>query len=162
VEDIDDSEVELMLEVKVDKQDNATEKQNGLLDSEVQLVKETENKRELNAIQRSIDSDSTETTQDIFQEHSIAQVESDTTASTPDILKSPDVDSVVSMQNEVEKNCLDAMTNVGIEAKESRRKTALNRQFKGVRIPEAQFLESESDSEDGNSSSSLALFLTVF
>jgi hypothetical protein len=122
-----------------------------LFDSEVQLVMETENARDIEARERHLDFDTTESTPDILKPPSMAQLDSDTTGSTPDIFKSPEQDVVYDALTEPVQTCsVDVIEKCVIHASPARRNPFDSRNFRGVKtVLETQLAESESDSEDG-------------
>jgi hypothetical protein len=95
VQETVDSEVHIITDSEANQNVIFKAKTQDVLGSEVQFVTETENAREMDARERQLDSDTTESTADIVKPPSTAELESDTTESTPDILKSPQSDIVM-------------------------------------------------------------------
>jgi hypothetical protein len=150
VEEIVDHEVQIITESEANQNVISKAKTQDISDSEVQFVTETENAREIDARERQLESDTTESTPDIFKPPSTAELESETTASTPDILKSPesDIGMPVSLCNPSDFVGLEEESV--IRASPARQQT-LDRTLRGakkVTVPETQFAENEAHSDD--------------
>jgi hypothetical protein len=149
VEETDDSDVQIITESEVQEIERLQDKPQDLFDSEVHLVTETENARNIDGRERQLDSDTTESTLDIFKPPSMAQLDSDTTASTPDIFKSPEQDGVMTLTEPVQTCSVDVIEKCVIHASPARRNPFNSRNFRGVKtVLETHLAESESDSKD--------------